>query len=130
MKCETLPPKNSTSNQAVSVVIPTKNSALTIARCIKCILLEKPGEIIAVDSFSTDNTVGILKKYGVKVLEDRSGSLAYQRQVGAENASGPLVMFVDSDVELGKGCISQLRHDLTKFGWAAAYAKILSGGEC
>jgi glycosyltransferase involved in cell wall biosynthesis len=126
VKRETLPPRNSTSNEAVSVVIPTKNSARTIARCIKCVLQEKPGEIIAVDALSTDGTVEILKKYGVTVLNDKSGSLAHQRRLGVENARGPLVMFVDSDVELGKDCISQLRHDLTKLGWAAAYARILS----
>jgi GT2 family glycosyltransferase len=35
-------------------------------------------------------------------------------------------MFVDSDVELAFGCISQLRSDIEKYGWAGIHARLLS----
>jgi glycosyltransferase involved in cell wall biosynthesis len=114
------------SNSSVSVVILTKNSAGTIDQCLRSIIDEHPGEIIAVDSMSTDGTVPILKRYGVKVVADISFSLGQARQTGVISATRKYLMFVDSDVELTKGCISTLLSELEENGWAAIQARLLS----
>jgi glycosyltransferase involved in cell wall biosynthesis len=117
---------SSTGNSDVSVVILTKNSARTIEGCLRSVVEEKPGEVLAVDNASTDGTVDVLKRYGVTILVDRLGSLGYSRQLGVETSRGTYVMFVDSDVELGWGCIMKLRNDLRRFGWVGAHAQLLS----
>jgi glycosyltransferase involved in cell wall biosynthesis len=79
-----------------------------------------------VDALSTDSTLSIVKRYRVKLFSDSTASLAHQRLVGVEAAKGTYVMFVDSDVELGPGCITELLHDLEVNSWAGVHAKILS----
>ena len=114
------------SNSDVSVIILTKNSARTIERCVRSVRTESPGEIIAVDARSTDRTLEILTRYGVRILVDEIGSLAYSRQIGVEAARGTYVMFVDSDVVLTHGCVRRLREDLEKYAWSGIHARILS----
>lgn len=110
----------------VSVVVLTRNSARTLARCLKSIVAERPGEIIAVDSKSTDATLLILRRYGVRVVADPSCSLGRARQAGVISASRKYLMFVDSDVELPRGCIKALLQELEENGWAAIHARLLS----
>jgi glycosyltransferase involved in cell wall biosynthesis len=114
------------SNNNVSVVILTRNSASTIDRCLRSIIDEHPGEIIAVDSMSTDATLTILRRYGVKIVADLTCSLGQARQTGVISANRKYVMFVDSDVELTKDCISTLVSQLEENGWAAIQARLLS----
>ena len=114
------------NNSDVSVVILTRNSARTLERCLESVVQEDPGEIIAVDGLSTDETRGILRRYGVKVIIDPTGSLGHSRQLGVEAAEGIYVMFVDSDVRLGVDCIRRLRRDLEEHGWGGVAARVLS----
>jgi glycosyltransferase involved in cell wall biosynthesis len=114
------------NNSDVSVVILTRNSARTLERCLESVVREDPGEIIAVDGLSTDETRGILRRYGVKVIIDPTGSLGHSRQLGVEAADGIYVIFVDSDVRLGVDCIRRLRRDLEEHGWGGVAARVLS----
>jgi glycosyltransferase involved in cell wall biosynthesis len=116
------PPKNGN----VSVVILTKNSALTLERCLKSVIDQKPREVLAVHMLSTDRTLTILERYGIRVVRNPGASLGYSRQLGVESAEGDLVMFVDSDIALGHDCIRKLRYDLEKYNWAGIHAMILS----
>ena len=113
-------------NNNVSVVILTRNSASTIDQCLKSIIQEHPGEIIAVDNMSTDGTLQILRRYGVKVVTDATYSLGEARQVGVNSATREYLMFVDSDIELTKNCIRQLVNELEAKGWVAVQARTLS----
>lgn len=115
-----------TRNHDVSVVILTKNSESTIERCLCSVMSQKPGEILVVDSRSTDLTLKILDGHEVKILHDASGSLGACRQLGVMAARERFVMFVDSDVELGTCCIARLRYDVVTHQWAGAHAMILS----
>lgn len=115
-----------TRTSDVSVVILTKNSEATLERCVSSVASQKPREIIAVDSQSTDLTLKILEDRDIKILRDTSNSLGFKRQLGVEAARGRLVMFVDSDVELAPCCIARLRYDLITNQWAGAHARLLS----
>jgi glycosyltransferase involved in cell wall biosynthesis len=116
----------SEENLDVSVVILTHNSGRTIEGCVRSVIKERPKEILAVDTRSRDKTLNILMQYGVRVLFSPSNSLGYCRQLGVENARGKFVMFLDSDAELGCGCIRALRSELEENGWAGIHAQILS----
>jgi glycosyltransferase involved in cell wall biosynthesis len=117
---------NSEDNHEVSIVILTKNSIRTVKSCLKSVVREGPGEILAVDTLSTDGTLKILKDYGVKILSDASESMGYLRQLGINATKGRYVAFVDSDVELSPGCIATLRRELERRGLSGINAKILS----
>jgi len=83
----------------VSVVIPTRNSAGTIADCVKSVRSQshRPVEIIVVDNYSTDSTVEIAKRNGALVML-RAGGRSAQKNWGAKFAKGEYLYFVDSDV--------------------------------
>jgi GT2 family glycosyltransferase len=110
----------------VSVVVLTKNSRRTVEMCLESVLAQKPGEVLDVDSHSTDGTLNILRHYGVMILADDVGSLGFSRQLGVQTAKGRFVMFVDSDVELGPHCISTLQSDIERYGWVGIHARLLS----
>jgi len=113
-------------NSNVSVIILTKNSSLTLDACLKSIVNQEPGEIVAVDMLSTDNTVHILRRYEASVLINDGKSIGYSRGLGVKASLRPLVMFVDSDVVLGPGCIRTMVLELAEHHWAGINAKILS----
>lgn len=116
-----------TENAEVSIVVLTRNSVRTIIQCLQSIMRENPGEVLAVDGLSTDGTLDVLRRYGVRTIIDYARSVGYARRLGVEAASQAFVMFVDSDVELAPGCVSRLRSDLEKHGWAGIHANLLSG---
>ena len=92
----------------VSVIIPTKNSEVTIEKCLQSIKTQTyPNiEIIVVNSSSRDKTKNIAEDYGVTVIEiDAKRSEA--RNSGAEKTRGSLVLFVDSDMELDSSVINE-----------------------
>src|SRR5262249_50327703 len=51
----------------VSVIIPVRNEAHNLPRCLES--LNSVGEVYVIDSGSTDETVAIAKSYGAKVVQ-------------------------------------------------------------
>lgn len=95
-------------NPLVSVIIPTKNSSKTLARCCDSIKNQDYGntEIIVVDNYSTDNTLEIARRYTSAVYTfspERSSQINY----GVEKSSGKYVYRVDSDFILKPQIISE-----------------------
>jgi glycosyltransferase involved in cell wall biosynthesis len=91
----------STSNDRISVIIPTQNSAKALERCLQSIEAQtRPvGEIVVVDGFSNDNTREIASQAGTKVML-ASGTQAAARNVGLSSSNSEYVLFLDSDQEL------------------------------
>ncbi len=89
----------------VSVVVPARNSATTIARALDSVLAQtyRPFEIIVVDDASDDETAKIVAAYGepsVRLVRlDRQGGASGARNAGIEAAHGALIAFLDSDDE-------------------------------
>jgi len=83
----------------VSVIIPTRNSERTLARCLESIKNQsyKNIELIVADNNSTDTTKEIARRYTDKVFNfgpERSA----QRNYGAKQASGEYLLIHDSDI--------------------------------
>jgi len=94
--------------QKVSVIIPTKNSAKTLQKCLQSIQNQTYSniEIIVVDNFSNDATVSIAKKY-TKSVYSKGPERSAQRNFAAKKSSGTYLLILDSDMYLHKHVISQ-----------------------
>ena len=87
----------------ISVIIPVFNEELTIGNVIERVkgVLEKIGfkyEIIVVDDFSTDRSLEISNRQGVKVysLKKHMGK-GYALRAGFAKAKGDIITTIDSD---------------------------------
>lgn len=66
-------------------------------------------EIIFIDSFSTDNTVDLAKKYGVKVIQREFDNFSNQRNFALQHAKHNWVLFFDLDESLPEALISEIK---------------------
>ena len=85
----------------VSVIIPAYNAASTIAGCIKSVLAQSTSEkfeILVVDDGSTDDTALIAMRYPkVRVLRQENAGASAARNLGAREARGWILCFIDAD---------------------------------
>ncbi|KTD22373.1 glycosyltransferase family 2 protein [Legionella londiniensis] len=79
----------------LSVIIIAKNEELNIRRCLESVSFA--GEIIVLDSGSSDSTVQIAKEYTDKVYETDWQGYGVQKQRALAYASGEWVLNLDAD---------------------------------
>ena len=80
----------------ISVCIITFNEERNIERCLKSIL-SIADEIIVVDSFSTDKTEEICKKYEVKFIKNAFLGHIQQKNFAMQCATNDFVLSLDAD---------------------------------
>lgn len=92
------------SEPLVSVVIPVFNGAGVVGETVGSVLSQthRNLEVLVVDDGSTDATVGVVRAASagdsrVRILTQANGGVAAARNHGLEEASGPVVAFVDAD---------------------------------
>jgi len=111
----------------ISVVIPAHNEENTIANAIMGLLRQNvlPEEIIVVNDGSTDSTAQIVEKirqdreeWGkiIRMISfDKGHGAAFARNRGAESASGDILFFLDSDVEvLDMELVKKIKNEFEK----------------
>ena len=98
----------------ISIVIPALNEAATIAKVIANIHALPNVEIILVDGGSIDDTVKISQELGVRVLASPKGR-AHQMNVGAQAATGEIMLFLHADTILPLGFEQVVRSTLQPF---------------
>jgi GT2 family glycosyltransferase len=99
----------------ISVVIPAHNAASHLGACLQALheSLETPLEILVVDDGSTDETRAIATSFGVTVLStERRRGPAFARNLGANEAAGDVLFFLDADVCVKANTISRVAHSL------------------
>ena len=96
----------------VSIIVPVFNVEEYLVCCLNSLINQTyPNiEIICIDDGSTDSSSKILAQYKkqdskIKVISTENHGQACARNLGLKNASGELVMFVDSDDWLDLNCI-------------------------
>ncbi|MEE1825359.1 glycosyltransferase family 2 protein [Streptomyces sp. BE20] len=119
-------PAGAGAGQALSVVIPARNTAFALPTVLDAITAQQHSadvEVILVDDGSTDTTFDIARRHPAVTtavrLADRRGS-ATARNVGARLAQAPTVLFVDADMVLPS-------HVFADFAARAAGDTVLTG---
>ena len=87
----------------LSVVIITFNEEANIGRALASVqplVADGKGEIIVVDSRSTDRTVEIAKSFGAKVFIEEWKGFAAQKNSAVDKAAGDWILSLDADEEL------------------------------
>ena len=90
----------------LSVVIITHNEEANIGRTLESVrplVSDGKGEIIVVDSGSTDRTVEIAKSFGAKVFVEEWKGFAAQKNSAIDKAEGDWVLSLDADEEVNEG---------------------------
>ncbi|MEZ5361002.1 MAG: glycosyltransferase [Bryobacterales bacterium] len=97
---------------SVSVVIPVHNAPAHLRKCLERLSasVEPPDEILVVDDGSTDETPDVARSFPVRLLTTggRCGP-AVARNLGAREASGDVLFFIDADVLVRADTIDQVR---------------------
>jgi peptidoglycan/xylan/chitin deacetylase (PgdA/CDA1 family) len=85
----------------ISIVLPARNEEHYIAKTLASLkdqTYQGDYEILVVDNGSTDKTASIARDFGVKVIQaTKEKSVFYARQVGAEAATGDIIVQADGD---------------------------------
>jgi glycosyltransferase involved in cell wall biosynthesis len=83
----------------ISIVIPTLNEEKFIEKTLESLnrQINFDDEIIIIDSYSTDKTVEISKKYRVKIFSIPRCGIGPAKTYGAQKAKNEVVAFLDAD---------------------------------
>ena len=95
----------------LSVVIITYNEEANIGRALASVqplVADGKGEIIVVDSGSSDSTVEIAKSYGAKVFIEEWKGYAAQKNSAIDKATGDWILSLDADEELSDGLTKEV----------------------
>jgi len=95
---------------SLSVVIITFNEEKNIERCLQSVQ-SVADEVVVLDSFSTDQTLSICKKWGVRVEQHPFDGHIQQKNRALKLASNDLILSLDADEALSP----LLRHSIEQW---------------
>ena len=111
-----------TRSPSFAVIIPARNAATTIGRCLDSInaLDIKPAEIVVVDDASSDDTGAIAKSKGARVIRrDNNVGPGLARNAGAATVTAEFLAFTDSDCEVAPDWLNQFADALASGHYSA-----------
>ena len=95
----------------LSIVIITYNEEANLARTLESVMplvRDGKGEIIVVDSGSTDRTLEIARSFGAKVFIEPWKGYAAQKNSAIEKARGDWILSLDADEEVDAGLAEEI----------------------
>ena len=101
------------SRVKLSVVLITHNEERNLGRTlesVKPLVAGGQGEIIVVDSGSTDRTVEIAESYGAKVFVEPWKGFAAQKNSALDKATGDWILSLDADEEVDPTLAEEIGH--------------------
>lgn len=88
-------------NNYISVLIPALNEEESIGRCLSALSEQNfpkdRYEVLVMDNGSKDKTREIAESFGVKVVDAKGKRIGGVRNLGAKNAVGSILAFIDAD---------------------------------
>jgi glycosyltransferase involved in cell wall biosynthesis len=108
----------------LSIIIPTKNRAKYLERCLRSIFDEIAGdypdtEVIVVDGGSTDATLDTLRKYernNFRYVSELDSGPAEAVNKGIDMARGHVIRFLGDDDEIVPGSTARMMRHIDTFG--------------
>jgi glycosyltransferase involved in cell wall biosynthesis len=103
----------------LSVVIITCNEEANLPRAlesVKPLVSDGRGEIIVVDSHSTDRTVEIARSYGAKVFVEDWKGYAAQKNSAIAKANGDWILSLDADESVDDELAGEIGHLVLSIG--------------
>ncbi|MCD6219875.1 glycosyltransferase family 2 protein [Candidatus Calescamantes bacterium] len=97
----------------LSGIVLTFNSQSTIERCLET-LSEVCEEIVVVDSFSTDDTLNVVKRYTDRVFQRAFKNYGDQLNWAMEKVKGDFILVLDSDEELSNVLKKEIEMEIAK----------------
>lgn len=97
-----------------SIIIPTLNEEKFLPRLLDNLVKQKYKnfEVIIIDGGSEDKTLEKAEKYkaflNLKIITQGKKNVSYQRNLGAENAEGKFLIFLDADTQINCFFIKKL----------------------
>ena len=99
----------------ISIIIPFKNSAATLKRCIDSVRKQtyKNIEIILINNNSNDlskkiATHALKKDTRIKLFNEKKGGVSSARNLGIKKSKGDQIFFIDSDDFISKKTLKEL----------------------
>jgi cellulose synthase/poly-beta-1,6-N-acetylglucosamine synthase-like glycosyltransferase len=85
--------------RTVSVVIPARNDAAALRRCLRALALQSlpPTEVVVVDNASADDTAAVARAHGARVVSEPRVGIPYAAATGYDAASGEILARLDAD---------------------------------
>ena len=110
-------------DMSVSIIVPVYNRAADLARCLEAITGNDPApdQVIVVDDGSTDGSDRVAERFGCEVVRSDHRGASFARNLGARTARHELLIFIDSDVEIGARDIGRMVDTLSEEGVCAAF---------
>jgi glycosyltransferase involved in cell wall biosynthesis len=100
----------------ISVIIPAHNEEKYIAKCLESIKKQDyPNvEITVVCNACKDNTAKIARSYTKKVIVMDIANVSLARNLGAKNAKGKILAFIDADSIMESGLLTKVGYYVNK----------------
>lgn len=104
----------------ISIIIPTLNEEKYIPNLLTCLKNQsyKIFEIIIVDANSEDKTKEVANKFKdslkIKIINSDKRNVAYQRNLGANNAKNERILFLDADTKIREDFVERSLEEIKK----------------
>lgn len=97
-----------------SIIVPVYNVEEYIDDCLKSIKNQsfKDYEVIVVNDGTKDNSMDIVKKYDVEIINQENAGLSAARNTGVKKAKGDYLIFLDSDDYIEKDLLKKINDSL------------------
>ena len=127
----------------ISVIIPVYNETEVIGSCLLSLIQQtlKPNEIIVVDDGSTDNLIKSVEQQNARILSKQIKLILLSqihqgpgkaRNLGAKNARGDILVFIDADMTFDKNFLKNLTAPIISGKNAGTFTKeeFVSNWDC
>lgn len=97
-----------------SVIIPTLNEEKNLPHLLRDLVSQDyhDYEVVVVDAHSTDHTVDLLERWQTRlpltIVASTKRNICFQRNLGAHQAQGEYLIFLDADIQLYKSYLSTI----------------------